>query len=36
MFLIFPKIEAEIFLTFIGVDWLKEVTIVCYEKFDLC
>ena len=33
MFLSFPEIEAEIFLTFIEV---KEVTIICYKKLDLC
>ena len=36
MFLTFPEIKAEIFLTFIGVNWLKEVTIVCCKKFYLC
>ena len=35
-FLTFPEIEAEIFLTFIGGIWLKEVTIASYKKFDLC
>ena len=36
MLLNFPEIEAEIFLTFIGVNWLKEITIICYKMFLLC
>ena len=30
--LTFPYIEAEIFLTFIGVNWLKEVTIIVIKS----
>ena len=36
IFLTLSEIEAEIFLTFIGVNWLKEVAIICHKKFDFC
>ena len=32
IFLTFPEIEAEIFLTFIAVNLIEEVTTVCYRS----
>ena len=35
MFLTLPEMEAEIFITLIGVNWLKVVTTIFYRRFDL-